>query len=191
MDPVTRKEMFLAKAGGQSVATPEPITREEIFLQRIAENGGSGGGSGGTSINHKRYVIEYAASDLTPTDDGTGDSFVASEEKQAEVLNLLAELSALTTITINVSVAVPMIGEIMRLPAFFDVKNEANGTNGNLSVVSYDGIHRHWNDDSDRPRSPVFGAISIYKKGMSVLPPKYYQAIGAMGAVITIDVLHL
>ena len=49
MEPVTRKEMFLAKAGGQSVATPEPITREEIFLQRIAENGGSGGGSGGVT----------------------------------------------------------------------------------------------------------------------------------------------
>lgn len=52
MNPITRKETFLAKAGGQSVNTPKPITREEMFLQKIAENGGTGtgGGSGdGTS----------------------------------------------------------------------------------------------------------------------------------------------
>lgn len=49
MDPITRKEMFLAKAGGQSVKTPEPITREEMFLQRIAENGGGSGGGGGSA----------------------------------------------------------------------------------------------------------------------------------------------
>lgn len=35
MDPITRKEMFLAKAGGQDVNTPPPITREEMFLNKI------------------------------------------------------------------------------------------------------------------------------------------------------------
>lgn len=44
--PITRKELFLAKAGGQDVKTPEPITREERFLAAIAQGGGSGGGSG-------------------------------------------------------------------------------------------------------------------------------------------------
>lgn len=48
MNPKTRKEAFLAKAGGQSVSTPKPITREEMFLQKIAENGGTGTGGGGT-----------------------------------------------------------------------------------------------------------------------------------------------
>ena len=38
--PITRKEMFMAKASGQNVNTPKPITREEKFLERIAENGG-------------------------------------------------------------------------------------------------------------------------------------------------------
>lgn len=44
--PITRREMFLAKMGGQDVQTPTPITRKEMFLQKIAENvsGGSGGG---------------------------------------------------------------------------------------------------------------------------------------------------
>ena len=40
LTPITRKEMFLAKAAGQDVETPEPITREEMFLTKI-----SGGGS--------------------------------------------------------------------------------------------------------------------------------------------------
>ena len=44
MNPITRKETFLAKAGGQSVNTPKPITREEMFLQKISENGGGTGG---------------------------------------------------------------------------------------------------------------------------------------------------
>ncbi len=42
LTPITRKELFLAKAAGQSVITPPPITREEMFLSRIV-----GGGSGG------------------------------------------------------------------------------------------------------------------------------------------------
>lgn len=47
LTPITRKETFLAKAGGQNVVTPTPITREEIFLQAIIDNGGGGGGTGG------------------------------------------------------------------------------------------------------------------------------------------------
>ena len=46
MNPMTRKETFLAKAGGQSVNTPKPITREEMFLDAIAKSGGGGGGTG-------------------------------------------------------------------------------------------------------------------------------------------------
>ncbi len=40
MDPITRKETFLAKAGGQDVTTPTPVTREEFFLNEIAKGGG-------------------------------------------------------------------------------------------------------------------------------------------------------
>lgn len=41
MNPITRKEMFLAAAGGQDVETPTPVTREEVFLEEIAKGGGS------------------------------------------------------------------------------------------------------------------------------------------------------
>lgn len=42
--PITREEMFLAKLAGQNVNTPEPITRKEKLMQRIIDNGISGGG---------------------------------------------------------------------------------------------------------------------------------------------------
>lgn len=41
LTPITRKEMFLAKASGQNIETPTPITREEIFLSKIKGGGGS------------------------------------------------------------------------------------------------------------------------------------------------------
>lgn len=43
MKPITRKEMLMAKAAGQSVPDIEPITREEYFLNQIAESGGGVG----------------------------------------------------------------------------------------------------------------------------------------------------
>lgn len=52
-NPITRKEHFLAKAAGESVNTPEPITREEMYLDAIASGsggGGSGGGGGGSAL---------------------------------------------------------------------------------------------------------------------------------------------
>lgn len=45
MEPITRKEMFMAKAAGQNVNVPEPITREEMFLNAIGSGGGTGGGA--------------------------------------------------------------------------------------------------------------------------------------------------
>lgn len=43
MEPITRKEMFLAAASGESVEIPEPITREEMYLKKIAQSSGGGG----------------------------------------------------------------------------------------------------------------------------------------------------
>jgi hypothetical protein len=45
MNPITRKEKFLAKIDGQDVSLPDPITREEMFLSSIAKKGGAGGGA--------------------------------------------------------------------------------------------------------------------------------------------------
>ncbi len=41
LTPITRKEKYLAKAGGQEVTLPPyPITREEMYLEKIANGGG-------------------------------------------------------------------------------------------------------------------------------------------------------
>lgn len=50
LTPITRKEMFLAKAAGQNVTTPTPITREEIFLSKISGSGDTIAPVEGTAI---------------------------------------------------------------------------------------------------------------------------------------------
>ena len=59
MKPLTRKEFFMAKAAGQTVPDIEPITREEYFLNQIAESGGGGGG-GGVVCDLTSEIIEDA-----------------------------------------------------------------------------------------------------------------------------------
>lgn len=49
--PVTRKELFLAKAAGMDVETPDPVTREEMYLSKISS------GSGGVPINNQDKTI--------------------------------------------------------------------------------------------------------------------------------------
>lgn len=136
-------------------------------------------------FKYKRYILEYAASDLTPSGQ-TG--FTASAAKQTEVGNLLAELSALTTIHMNMSVAVPGMGEIMRLPVLFKTKNEALGANGNISAVSYDGVVFLADEEVT---TAALGSINIYKSGLMVAPADNYQAISMLGVKITLDVLYL
>lgn len=52
LEPITREEHYLAKASGQNVQTPTPITRQEMFLDAIAKREtGGGSGSGGASID--------------------------------------------------------------------------------------------------------------------------------------------
>lgn len=41
LNPITREELFLAKAAGMNVQTPTPITRVEKFLDRIGKTGGN------------------------------------------------------------------------------------------------------------------------------------------------------
>lgn len=40
LKPLTRTEHFLAKIAGDDVTVPEPITREEMFMQKIIDGGG-------------------------------------------------------------------------------------------------------------------------------------------------------
>lgn len=65
MTPETRQEKYLAKASGDySGELPEPVTREEKYLFKIAESGGGGGGDSSEyahslelTINSQTYVL--------------------------------------------------------------------------------------------------------------------------------------
>lgn len=70
LTPITRKEMFLAKAAGQNIETPTPITREEIFLSKIS---GGGGTSGATA-----YTV--ASVDKLPSDAPDGSTALVESD---------------------------------------------------------------------------------------------------------------
>lgn len=66
--PITRKENFLARAAGENGLELDPVTREEYYLNKIAEGGGGGGGSitvdtalSPTSTNPVQNKAVYAA----------------------------------------------------------------------------------------------------------------------------------
>ena len=76
LTPITRKETFLAKAGGQNVVTPTPITREETFLQAIIDNGSGGGGGGGSAVD-----LAVTLNPLTSTATLVSGTYSATREK--------------------------------------------------------------------------------------------------------------
>lgn len=71
IEPVTRKEMFMAAAAGESVTALTPVTREEYFLSKIA---GSGGGSGGGAddVYLIKRIINYDTQNIELQGDYAG-----------------------------------------------------------------------------------------------------------------------
>lgn len=62
LTPITRKELFLAKAAGQDVKTPTPITREEMFLSKISSGGTASG------ENKLAQLVDGTITELTAQD---------------------------------------------------------------------------------------------------------------------------
>lgn len=65
-EPITRQEMYLAKMAGQSVDTPEPITRVEKLYEQIILNGGGGGGGDTPTQTKSLDVVENGSYTVTP-----------------------------------------------------------------------------------------------------------------------------
>lgn len=61
LTPITRREVFLAKAAGQDVETPTPVTREEVFLDAIANGGGGGLPAVTAADNGKALTVDDGA----------------------------------------------------------------------------------------------------------------------------------
>ena len=158
MAPITRREVFLAKASGQEVETPTPVTREEVFLDAIAKGGG--GGSSLPSVtsadNGKVLAVEdgeWAASEqgkkfivtLTPTSldlSGTMDKTVAEINSAYEAGKDIwfsvsvgaATLNAKLALVTDINAAYPMF-------TFFTID-----TNNNVLIVGY---NNSYTDDAD------------------------------------------
>lgn len=58
-NPITRKELYLAKLSGQDVEIPEPITREEKYLYAAIMSGGSGTGGATPDWNAADGEVGY------------------------------------------------------------------------------------------------------------------------------------
>ena len=119
LTPITRKEMFLAKAAGQNIETPEPITREEMFLSKI-----SGGGGGGALVVTVLTRIDPDAGGFVKTADKT-----KSEIKEAVMKGM--------TVTLKDCVESGEGAEPFLLAIFWDVSLDYYG---NVVIHGLDGV---------------------------------------------------
>ena len=59
LEPITREEMYLSAIAGSTESKPEkPITRKEMFYEKILESDGVGGGGDGTAKPEQTKTIE-------------------------------------------------------------------------------------------------------------------------------------
>lgn len=103
MEPITRKEMFLAKAAGEyNGDLPEPITREEHYLDEIAKGGGSGDAytkaETDALLAEKADVDDLTTQDATTDDIYIGETLVLAYRTQAQYEQLTPEPQALYVI---------------------------------------------------------------------------------------------
>lgn len=80
LNPITREEKFLAKAGGEDVGELKPITRREQFLAKLA-----GGGSGGGGV----MMVNVAYQDIAEGDSGMEFVGVSADKTHAEILGAI------------------------------------------------------------------------------------------------------
>lgn len=101
-EPKSRKESYLAKAAGMDVTIPEkPESREEQYLNAIAEGGGGGGG--GTSdfnelTNRPKYNGTAMTGDtnipLAPTVVQTTGSSTTNVMSQKAVTDIIGDVES-------------------------------------------------------------------------------------------------
>lgn len=146
MNPITRKEMFLAAAGGQNVETPTPVTREEVFLDEIAKGGG------GSSLPSTETA---SAGDVLSLDDNKEPQWAAPSGSGGGVLVVHETVSG-TTHTLDKTA-----GEIINsLPCvYIDTVEEGEG------YIQHDLKPLLYNQGGDN------GQMWLYQDGMGYAFP--------------------
>ena len=121
-NPVTRKEHFLAKAAGESVNTPDPITREEMYLDAIASGSGGGGGDLPPVSWAATVSTGFEAQDVTATVMGNSFTKVSDKAFTAEQLDGAVFAMGGETISLDSSMlsdmsAAGVTGTLITLPS--------------------------------------------------------------------------
>ena len=111
LDPITRKELFYDAILGNTATSnlPDPVTREEIYLKDIAENGGGGGGgtTNYNNLNNKPQINGTTLSGNKTTEDliPIGDGLQFNEDGELEAVgggggsaDLTSDLTASVTV---------------------------------------------------------------------------------------------
>jgi hypothetical protein len=182
-------EMALMKMGVDIDALPDRLL--STLLSALCENVGSGGGTGGAGIKHEKFEISFLPSDFTDVDMGLCSSLKVNEEKTEEMGNLLAELSKLKTILVNVTVSIPGIGELFRYPVNLSPKNDTLGTNGSFLAIYSCSFIADGNIDVNKTYAGNLEAMSFYKGGIEICPNDTRLFIAQMGCTLTIDALYM
>lgn len=99
--PITRKEQFLSRAAGEGGVELDPITREEYYLNKIAEGGGGGGGGGVSSVNGKTGTVVLTASDVGAAAAETVVEVSGSTPTIEPAANAIYHCGELTSLTIS------------------------------------------------------------------------------------------
>lgn len=122
LTPVTADQLYLAKMAGMDVEIPQPVTVDQMFMQKIIENGGSGGASSWNDLKDRPFYSETETITVLENypvteegNDGSHGGIVAMEKlfssgdkliitaygKQYEAVASVNESSLLTAVVIE------------------------------------------------------------------------------------------
>lgn len=115
MEPITRKEKYLSAIAnpGDNTTLPDPVTREEFYLEKIYETvstGGGGGGSGSGTVSADHVVFsdgetfqqKYNQGELSGADGYTpekGVDYWTDTDRQEIVADVLTDISGVVYIS--------------------------------------------------------------------------------------------
>lgn len=193
LEPITRKELFLAKAAGMDVKTPEPITREEMFLNMITGGGGTPGGGSG--------VIEP----LTITENGTYEAPEGVEGYSPVVVNVAGsgggeKILYMDAALLNAGGAYPVDADDYTtavIPAeatFVDMEAFANLPNLDTLIVMGECEFETYSEYDDNTKSTTYyNAVTkhgipirtLIAPGLAETPGGFMKGVATLADVVT------